>query len=137
MSRYATHVDPLRSRHVPRPIRALIDIAAMRHNLARARSRAAGRKVWAVIKANAYGHGIERAVAGFGDADGLALIDFKEAYRVRAAGWTKPVLMLEGAFEPGDLQRCRELDLTVVVHDLDQVRMLQDAPPGAQIGVYI
>ncbi len=109
----------------------------MRHNLARARSRAAGRKVWAVIKANAYGHGIERAVTGFADADGLALIDFEEAHRVRAAGWTKPVLMLEGFFEPGDLQLCRELDLTAVVHDADQARMLQLAAPGPQIGVYI
>ena len=57
----------------------------MRHNLRRARSRAAGRKIWAVIKANAYGHGIERAVQGFADTDGLALIDFEEARRTAAA----------------------------------------------------
>ena len=108
----------------------------MRHNLRRARSRAAGRKIWAVIKANAYGHGIERAVRGFADADGLALIDFEEARRARAARWTRPILMLEGCFEAGDVAICRELDLGVVVHDESQLRMLEQAPAGPPIGVY-
>src|SRR4249920_133795 len=122
---------------MPRPIRAHIDLAAMRHNLRRARSRAAGRKIWAVIKANAYGHGIERAVLGFADADGLALIDFDEARRARAARWTGPILMLEGCFEAGDVAICRELDLGVVVHDESQLRMLEQAPAGPPIGVFV
>src|SRR5512137_2893933 len=57
---------------VPRPILATIDMRALRHNLARAREEARGRFLWAVVKANAYGHGLERAVRAFGDADGLA-----------------------------------------------------------------
>jgi alanine racemase len=109
----------------------------MRHNLALARLRAAGRKVWAVVKANAYGHGIERAVRGFAEADGLALIDFDEARRARAAGWSNPIMVLEGAFDAEDLAVCRELELTVVVHCEDQVRMLETAPTGGAIGVYI
>ena len=109
----------------------------MRHNLRRARSHAAGRKIWAVIKANAYGHGIERAVQGFADADGLALIDFEEARRARAARWTRPILMLEGCFEAGDVAICRELDLGVVVHDESQLRMLEQAPAGPPIGVFV
>jgi alanine racemase len=122
---------------VPRPIQARISLAALRHNLEAARQRAVGRRVWAVVKANAYGHGIERAVQGFGAADGLALIDFEEARRARQAGWSGPLLMLEGFFEPGDLARCRELSLTVVVHQDDQLRMLETAPGGAPIGVFI
>jgi len=109
----------------------------MRHNLSCARARAAGRKIWAVIKANAYGHGIERAVLGFAAADGLALIDFDEARRARAAHWPRPILMLEGCFEADDVAICRELDLDVVVHDESQLRMLEQAPAGPPIGVYL
>ena len=64
---------------VPRPILAQIDVAAMRHNLAAARTRAGDRRIWAIVKANAYGHGIEHAVRGFEAADGLGLIDLPEA----------------------------------------------------------
>lgn len=125
------------TRSVPRPIRAHIDLAAMRHNLAAARVRAAGRKVWAVVKANAYGHGIEHAVRGFEQADGLALIDLNEAHRARAAGWARPILLLEGIFVPRDVSSCRELGLTAVVHHEDQLRMLETATAGAAVDVYI
>jgi alanine racemase len=110
---------------MPRPIHATIDIPALQHNLAVARTHAGARRVWAVVKANAYGHGIEVAVQAFGDAHGLALLDLAEAERVRAAGWTKPILLLEGFFEPGDLTEVERLGLTVVVHHAEQVRMLE------------
>jgi alanine racemase len=109
----------------------------MRHNLAAARARAAGRRVWAVVKANAYGHGIERAVQGFAEADGLALIDLDEARRARAAGWSRPILLLEGLFDAPDVEMARTLALTVVVHHDEQVRLLETAPSGAPIGVHI
>jgi alanine racemase len=109
----------------------------MRHNLAAARARAAGRRVWAVVKANAYGHGIERAVQGFAEADGLALIDLDEARRARAAGWSRPILLLEGLFDAPDVEMARTLALTVVVHHDEQVRLLETAPSGAPIDVHI
>jgi alanine racemase len=110
---------------MPRPIHALIDLAALRANLERARAAAAGRRVWAVVKANAYGHGIERAVRAFAEADGLALLDLAEAERARAAGWTRPILLLEGCFEPADLVAAQRLGLTCVVHGEEQLRMLE------------
>jgi len=109
----------------------------MRHNLAAARVRAAGRKVWAVVKANAYGHGVARAVRGFEDADGLALLDLDEAQRARDAGWQRPILLLEGFFEPGDLAQCRALDLSAVLHSEEQLRLLETAPPGAPVAVWV
>jgi alanine racemase len=112
---------------VPRPILATIDLGALRHNLARARDAARGRFVWAVVKANAYGHGIERAQRAFSDADGLALLDLDEAARARAAGWQRPILLLEGCFEQADLAACAELDLTTVVHCAEQLDMLEGA----------
>jgi alanine racemase len=109
---------------MPRPIFASIDLSALRHNLAVARSHAGARRVWAVVKANAYGHGIERAVRGFAAADGLALLDLEEARRARAAGWSQPILLLEGFFEPTDLPQLQALALTAVVHHRDQVDQL-------------
>ena len=101
---------------MPRPIEALIHHDALTHNLARARTAALGARVWAVVKANAYGHGIERVYESFRGADGFALLDLAEAERVRALGWRGPVLLLEGSFEPRDLELCSRLDLWHVVH---------------------
>ena len=109
---------------MPRPIEALIHVDALAHNLARARAAAPDAKVWAVVKANAYGHGIERAYPGLRAADGFALLDLAEAERVRALGWRGPVLLLEGAFEPRDLELCTRLDLWHVVHCAEQIDWL-------------
>jgi len=117
---------------MPRPIHATIDLSALQHNLAVARRHAGSRQVWAVIKANAYGHGIECAVQAFQEADGLALLDLDEAQRARAAGWIRPILLLEGFFEPGDLAVVERLGLTVVVHHREQVRMLELHAGGVQ-----
>ncbi|HUL63950.1 MAG TPA: alanine racemase [Burkholderiaceae bacterium] len=124
---------------MPRPIRATIAVSALQHNLAVARRHAGTRHVWAVIKANAYGHGVEVAVQAFQEADGLALLDLDEAHRARAAGWRKPILLLEGFFEAKDLAIVERLGLTAVVHHEEQVKMLeQHKGGGAQpIGVYL
>ncbi len=101
---------------MPRPIHALIDLDALRQNLSVLRLRAPHARFWAVVKANAYGHGIERVIDALRGADGLALLDLSEAERVRAAGWRGPVLLLEGAFEPRDLEICSRLSLWHTVH---------------------
>ena len=109
---------------MPRPIEALIHTSALAHNLTRARAAAPDAKVWAVVKANAYGHGIERAYDGLRGADGFALLDLTEAERIRALGWRGPVLLLEGAFELRDLELCSRLDLWHVVHCTQQIDWL-------------
>ena len=109
---------------MPRPVQALIHTEALAHNLRRARAAAPDAKVWAVVKANAYGHGIERAYAGLRGADGFALLDLAEAERVRALGWRGPVLLLEGCFEARDLETCSRLHLWHTVHHEAQIDML-------------
>ena len=109
---------------MPRPIEALVHPAALAHNLGVARRHAGGARVWAVVKANAYGHGIERAFDGLKAADGFALLDLAEAERVRACGWRGPVLLLEGCFEPRDLELCSRLNLWHVVHCSEQIDWL-------------
>ncbi len=127
----------LKRNRMPRPILATIDVAALRHNLDVARRHAAGRWLWAVVKANAYGHGLERALRGFAAADGVALLDLDEAVRARAAGWNKPILLLEGFFCVADLQLVDELRLSAVVHHPAQVDMLAAFGPRAPIDVYV
>jgi len=109
---------------MPRPIEALIHPDALTHNLARARECALGARVWAVVKANAYGHGIERVFDALRAADGFALLDLAEAERVRALGWRGPVLLLEGCFEPRDLELCSRLNLWHTVHRDAQIDWL-------------
>src|SRR3546814_5725044 len=90
---------------MPRPISATILLSSLSHNLhtvARQLGQVAGRaapNIWAVIKANAYGHGIDNAVQGFQQAQGLAMLDLDEAIRCRDLGWDKPILLLEGFFQ--------------------------------------
>ena len=109
---------------MPRPVQAIIHTEALAHNLRRARAAAPDAKVWAVVKANAYGHGIERAYAGLRGADGFALLDLLEAERIRALGWRGPVLLLEGCFEARDLEACSRLNLWHTVHHEAQIDML-------------
>ena len=109
---------------MPRPIEALIHADALGHNLARARASAPDARLWAVVKANAYGHGIERVFDGLRGADGFALLDLAEAERVRALGWRGPILLLEGVFEPRDLELCSRLGLWHVVHCAEQIDWL-------------
>lgn len=111
-------------RPMPRPIEALIHVSALAHNLARARACAPDAKVWAVVKANAYGHGIAAAFEGLRGADGFALLDFAEAEQLRQLGWRGPILLLEGAFEPRDLELCSRLRLWHAVHCQEQIDWL-------------
>ena len=109
---------------MPRPIQATVHTAALRHNLQRARQAAPDAKVWAIVKANAYGHGIERAFEGLKGTDGFALLDFDEAIRLRALDWRGPILLLEGCFEARDMEICSRLGLWHVVHCNEQIDML-------------
>ena len=111
---------------MPRPIEALIHVDALAHNIARAREAAPDARVWAVVKANAYGHGIERAFDGLRGADGFALLDFDEAQRIRTLGWRGPILMLEGCFEQRDLELCSRLGLWHAVHCEQQIDWLAE-----------
>lgn len=109
---------------MPRPILATIHTAALRHNLQRARQAAPHSRVWAIVKANAYGHGIERVYEGLRGADGFGLLDLDEALRVRKLGWRGPILLLEGVFEQRDLELCSRLNLWHTVHCEEQIHML-------------
>ena len=126
---------------MPRPLLAQVHIDAMQHNLAVA-ARLAGRaKLWAVLKANAYGHGLPFGMRGFAAANGLALIEFDNALALREAGWRKPILMLEGCFDAQDVQTALRHELTVTVHCAEQIALIEHAAgatlPDIRLNVYL
>jgi alanine racemase len=119
-----------------RPIAARIHLSAFRHNLGVVRRCAPKSRVWAVIKADAYGHGAKRAARAL-EADGLALLELEAALALRAAGERRPILLLEGFFSPRELPRICDEDLTPVVHSFEQIAMLEKARLDARISVYL
>jgi alanine racemase len=122
---------------MPRPIRVGFDTAALAQNLQAVRARAPHSKVWAVVKANGYGHGLMRAAEALRAADGFALLDLNEAARLREAGFAHPILLLEGIFEPRDLEAVEAMHLSPVVHSAEQIAMLEAATLKRAVDVYI
>jgi alanine racemase len=122
---------------MPRPILATIDISAMRSNLSLAKVHAGHTGVWAVVKANGYGHGLANALRGFAAADGLAVVEPDAAVRLREMGWQKPVLLLEGYFDRQDLETVSDYSLDTVVHCEEQLAMLERFPLKTRIAVHL
>jgi alanine racemase len=120
-----------------RPIFAQINLAALRANLAQVLARAPGAQVLAVVKANAYGHGLERVLPALDGADGLALVELDAALALRAVHYTRRILLLEGFFTPDELPEFSARRLATVVHHEDQVRMLETARLARPLEVFV
>jgi alanine racemase len=120
-----------------RPLKATINLDALKHNLGVARRCAPRSRVFAVIKANAYGHGVTRAARALDAADGIALLEVDAAVRLRDGGYTKRVALLEGLFDLAELAAAAAHDLTIVVHNQEQLQMLDTAPAGARLDVML
>jgi alanine racemase len=122
---------------VTRPLRARIDLGSLAHNLSVARSAASRSRIMAVIKANAYGHGAACVGPVLSDADALAVASIDEAVELREAGFRKPIVLLEGIFEPAELKAVLTHELQIVVHNYDQVEWLEAATIDAPVGIWI
>jgi alanine racemase len=120
-----------------RPITATIDFSALRHNLDVVRAHAPSSRVAAVIKANAYGHGLSRAARALSQADGFAVVELDAAVMLRNAGYAQRIILLEGFFEPRELAVIVEHRLATVVHTAEQLGMLAALPAGAGADVLV
>lgn len=107
-----------------RPLIARIDTAALTHNLGVARAAAPHAKTLAVVKANAYGHGLCRAARALRAADGFAVLRVEEAAQLRSEGYTHPIVLLEGFFHPDELPEIARLHLRPVIHRTDQADII-------------
>ena len=120
-----------------RPLLAQVNLAALRRNLAAVRVRAPDTQVFAVVKANAYGHGLARTLPALADADGLALLELDAAVELRALRYTRRILLLEGFFDEAELAEIAAKRLATVVHHADQVRMLETARLSRPLEVFL
>lgn len=105
-------------------IRAVVDAAALRHNLRQVRKAAPDSRVMAVIKANAYGHGLVPAAKAFAEADGFAVARLEEGLALRAAGLANRILLLEGVFSKGQLALAARERFELMVHSFEQLDLL-------------
>jgi alanine racemase len=108
---------------------ALIDHAALRHNLRRVREAAPQSRVWAVLKADAYGHGLERVARTLGEADGFAVARIDEALRLRSLGIGQPILILGGCYTPEELKLAAQQGFEVALHQHQQLSLLEELSP--------
>ena len=120
-----------------RPIQAQISLGAMAHNLRIARTHAESARVFAVVKANAYGHGLSRARRALAAADGFAVLTLEEAANLRQMGVDQPILLLEGLFSPDEIAACAELDVWPVLHHALHLDWLQQQPPVRPLQVFL
>src|SRR5262245_8713783 len=122
---------------MPRPIQATIDLDALRANLTVVRRCAPDARVFAVIKANAYGHGLLRCARALAAADGFALLEIEYAVRLREAGLAHPIFLMEGVFDTRELVVAAKHHFACALHDPDQVDMLRDLPAGMRVDLFV
>lgn len=122
---------------MPRPISATLSLSALSQNLQVIRGIAPRSKIWSVVKADAYGHGIRRIWKSLAATDGFALLDFNEAISLRESGWQGPILLLEGFFSPQDLTLIDQYRLTTTVHSDWQIEALKNATFSQPVNIYL
>ncbi|HEU4813217.1 MAG TPA: alanine racemase [Xanthomonadaceae bacterium] len=122
---------------MPRPTTATLHADALRHNLGELRRRTPGSRLMAVVKADGYGHGLERVAHALADADAFGVAMLEDARRLRALGLTQPILLLAGFNAAEDLAEVRGLGLDVTVHHSSQLEILEQAGTGTPIRCWL
>lgn len=121
-----------------RPLVATVDLTALRHNYLLAKQCAPQRLAFAVVKANAYGHGAREAVTALSEiADGFAVACLEEAEEVRLSAPNARILLLEGCFEPAEYLRAAELGLDITIQDHRQADWLLSAKLSRPLNVWL
>lgn len=120
-----------------RPARVVIDLAAVRSNLKTARRYAPDQKIMAILKADAYGHGLERIAKSLQEADAFGVACLEEAVRLREDGIEHPIVLLEGFFSYDELIQLSDLKLQTVVHQMNQLEMLENLSAENAVDVWL
>jgi alanine racemase len=118
-------------------VSATVDSAALRHNLSVVRRWAPKSRVMAVIKANAYGHGLVAVARALESADAFAVARVDEGLTLRSAGINAPTVLLEGVFDREQLDAAATANFELVVHTPEQIELLRTAAAGARFKVWL
>ncbi len=116
---------------------ALIDSDAIKHNIQQVRMYAPKAKIMAVIKANAYGHGLLRVTESLTDVDAIAIARIDEGIRLREAGCIKRIVILEGFVCKQELDKLLRYKLEIVVHSAGQLEIIQNYQGQENISVWL
>lgn len=120
-----------------RPASVVINLAALKSNFQRIRQLVSTQRIMAIVKADAYGHGITRVARSLDQADAFGVACLEEAQELRAAGISQPIVLLEGPFHADELSLIQQLDLEIVVHHADQFAMLDTADGKTEIRAWL
>ncbi len=120
-----------------RPARALINTAALKHNLNIVRKFAPDSRVMAVVKANGYGHGLLTVATALSGADEYGVASIDEALVLREAGITAPITALEGFFGSEEIPLFVQHEITTVIHSDWQVEMLERVSHSGQMKAWL
>lgn len=119
-----------------RPL-AQINTSALLNNVNRIRELAPHSKILAVLKANAYGHGLLAVAAQLKEVQAFGVARIDEALMLRAGGIVKPIVLLEGFFHADELPQIVASNLQVVVHHPAQVDALLKAELESPVHVWL
>lgn len=122
---------------MPRPTTATIHADALRHNLGEVRRRAPASRVMAMVKAEGYGHGLERSARALVGADAYGVATIDDGRRLRAIGMAHPILLLSGFNAASDLPEVRALGMDVVVHHAFQLEILEQSGGGDPVRCWL
>ncbi len=120
-----------------RPAKVVINLSALRHNFSRIRTLATDSKIMAIVKADAYGHGIARIAQSLEHADAFGVACLEEARELRQANIKQRIILLEGPYAGEELNEISELELDIVVHDVSQVEMLEQSQLNKPVDVWL
>ncbi len=120
-----------------RPARVVIDLQAVRSNLQTVKRYAPDQKIMAIIKADAYGHGLERIAKQLSGADAFGVACLEEAVRLRQAGITKSIILLEGFFCKEELLQLSDMDIQTVIHQINQLEMIEELTTDKAVKVWL
>ena len=116
---------------------AVIDFSALAHNVSRIREVASDSRILAVLKANAYGHGLIEIAEKLDDVDAFGVARIEEALNLRKGGVVKPIVLLEGFFNADDIPVLVANNIQTIIHHEQQLTMLLAAQVEHPIHVWL
>ncbi len=120
-----------------RPAQITIDLNALRHNLKTVREMAPESSILAMVKSNAYGHGLERIALALPEVEAFGVASLEEGLHLRNAGVKNPIVLMEGLFHPDELPQVIAQDFTLVVHQVNQIEMLESYPNLKPLSIWL
>ena len=120
-----------------RALKATFNTKAFSSNLSKVRSIAPQSKIMAVLKANAYGHGLIEAARALSSAEGFSVLSVSEAIELREYGFDQHILLLEGFFSAYEVKICSQMNIGAVVHNIRQIDFINQTKPKQPINIHL